>query len=114
MKLDEEIERLKTALARTRGKADEAVGQVVATAEIGTTAFALGVINGRFAGVEFLGVPLDLWAAGVFHGAGLMGLQPEHLHNFGNGATASFAVTTGAGVGREMRMKALAARAPAP
>jgi len=112
MSPSEQIERLKSAVSSARSKADEAVSQVVATAEIGTTAFALGVINGRFAGVEFLGVPLDLWAAGLFHGAGLMGLQPEHLHNFGNGATASFAVTTGAGVGREMRMKALAPKTP--
>lgn len=112
MSPSEQLARMQSALTNAKSKADEAVGQVVASAEIGSTAFALGVINGRFAGVEFLGVPLDLWAAAVFHGAGLMGFQADHMHNFGNGATASFAVTTGAGVGREMRVKALAPKAP--
>lgn len=106
--LKHQIQRLQNSLSNARSKADEAVGAVVQTAEVATTGFALGMINGRFAAVEFLGVPLDLWAAGVFHGAGLMGLQPDHMHNFGDGAACAFATTLGAGVGREMRTKALA------
>lgn len=113
-RLKEQIQRLQSSLENVRSKADEAVSAVVQTTEIASTGFALGMINGRFAGAEFLGVPLDLWVAGAAHGAGLMGLQPEHMHNFGDGAACSFAVTLGAGVGREMRLKALAAKSAPP
>lgn len=94
------------AIKRARERADEVVGTVVQTTEIGTAAFGFGLVNGRWGGVEVLGVPLDLLAAGGLHVLGFVGVASDHLHNFGDGALASFATTLGRGVGIEMAQKA--------
>ena len=60
------------------------------------------MINGRWNGVEFLGVPLDLIVAGGTHAVAFMGIAPKHLHNFGDGALASYSTVLGAGIGRKM------------
>jgi hypothetical protein len=106
-KLQDQLARLRGSLVGAREKANEAVASVVQTTEVTAVAFALGIVNGRWSGVEFLGVPLDLWLAGGAKGFALMGIQPEHLHNMGDGALASYSTTLGAGIGREMRVKAL-------
>lgn len=98
--------RLSGALARVksvRASATEAVEKTVETLEIGAVAFGLGVVQGRFQGVELLGLPVDLIAALGAHGLALAGVAPRHLHAVGDGALASYAVTLGAGIGAKMR-----------
>lgn len=103
-----------SAIARARSalsKADEAVDTVVHAAVTGGTAFAFGVVQGRYGGVEVVGVPADLGAAVVLHAlgfAGVAGKQTTYLHAAGNGALASYLATLGRGVGVEWKAKVLA------
>lgn len=98
----------RASIKRARERADEAIGRIVQTTEIGSAAFVMGVVNGRWSGVEVLGVPLDLLAGGGLHVLGFMGIAPDHLHNFADGSLASYTATIGAGIGREMAAKAAA------
>ena len=99
---------------RARGiaeKADEAVGTVVQTAEVGLTAFGFGWAKGRYGSVELMGVPADLLGGLVLHGLGFVsgGRYHEHLHNLGDGAIASYATTLGFGIGDRMKQESEAA-----
>ncbi len=97
-----------------RAKADQAVETLVGSAEVGASAFALGLVQGRYGGVEIVGVPLDLSAAIVMHGLAFVGVGGKlsgHLHSFGDGALATYLATLGRGAGVEMRRKALGAGA---
>lgn len=101
------LKRAQAALARTREQARAAVGNVVQSMEVGSTSFALGFINGRYGGVEWFGVPLELIVAGGAHGLAFMGApQADDLHNMGDGALACWAATLGAGLGNEQAVKA--------
>lgn len=95
------------ALARKKEEMTEAVENVVASAEVSATTFTFGVINGRWGGVELVGLPIDLWCGLGFHVLGFLGVAPKHMHAFGTGSLASYSHTLGAGIGREMRLKAL-------
>jgi hypothetical protein len=75
------------------------------TVEVSASAFAFGLIQGKFAsqgGKTALHLPVDLLAGAGFH---LFGLLPfmrgyaHHLHALGDGAMASFFTTTGYRVG---------------
>ena len=103
--------RSKEALKRLREKSSEQVESLVGTTEMATAAFAMGVIDGRWGGVELVGVPLSLLVAGSGHLLGFLGVAPGHMHNFANGALASYLTTLGNGVGAKMAMDA--AKAPA-
>jgi len=106
-KLREHVQRLRATLARTRERTEEGVQTIVQTVEIGGTAFALGAINGRYGGLEFAGVPMELWIGGGAHALAFFGgPMPDDLHNFGDGAVACFATTLGAGFGADMKRKA--------
>lgn len=94
------------ALKRTREHMTEVVEDAVAAFEMASTAFAFGIVNGRWGGVEFIGLPVDLWAGVGAHILGFAGIAPTHLHAIGNGAIGSYVYTLGAGIGREMREKA--------
>ncbi len=99
-------------LGAHRDKADKAVEVLVSAAEVGGASFSLGLIQGRYGGVEIVGVPLDLGAAIVLHGLAFIGVGGKlshHLHNFGDGALATYLATLGRGAGVEMRKKALGA-----
>ncbi len=96
----------RAALSRAKEKANEVVEGVVGGIEITSAAFALGVINARFGGVEFVGVPLDLWISGAMHGLGFAGVGGPHAHALGNGAAAAYAHTLGLGIGSRMRTRA--------
>lgn len=98
-------------IKRVKEQADEVVDTIVATVETTGAAFALGMVNGRYNGVEVVGVPLDLLLGGGAHVLGFLGVGGEHLHNMGNGAFCSYSTTLGAGIGREMAQKAAAAAA---
>lgn len=100
-----------SALARARRMKDEAesiAGQVQGAATVGATAFGLGYAQHRFrgddgqAGIEILGVPLDLGVAiGMHVGVvfGLFGKHSDMAKDVGNGALAAYATTMGAGLG---------------
>jgi len=99
----------RASIKRAKEHANEAVERMVQTVEVGSTAFSFGIINGRFNGVEVLGVPLDALAAFSMHAIAFFGVAPDHMHNFGDGAMASYLTTSGAGIGRAMAVRAGAA-----
>lgn len=106
------LETLKKRLHGLQAKAEETTRKVVRTTEVGGAAFAMGLIQGRTGGVEFLGVPLELGAGvglNIFGMMGIAGEYSEHVQNLGDGCIAAYACTLGKGVGVTMREKALAA-----
>jgi hypothetical protein len=107
-RLLKESHRAKAMVKRAKETAHATIKTVVDTTEVGGAAFAFGVINGRMGGVEFVGMPLDLVAALALHGMGFLldGEYSEHLHNFGNGALATYLATMGSSIGHEMAVKA--------
>lgn len=85
-------------------KAEDAIMTVVQSVEIGGAAFGFGLVQGRFQGVEVLGVPLDLGAGVVLHTLGFFvsGKASPHVHNIADGALASYFTSLGQGVGAKM------------
>lgn len=70
------------------------------------SAFALGVVNGRFDSPEILGVPVDLGVAVAGHMlafSGSAGSQKELVHAVADGAGAAFLTLWGVGAGQSMR-----------
>lgn len=104
--LERAVNRSKTQAIRLRDKADAAVREIVSTVEMSTAAFGMGVVDGRWGGVEVLGVPLSLGSAGVAHLVAFLGVAPEHLRAFGNGFLANYLTTLGNGVGAKMAVEA--------
>lgn len=99
------LQSLKKRIGNIKEKAEEATEKVVATAEVGAAAFAMGVINGKTGGVEIVGVPLELGAGIGLVGLGMLGVAgkaSDHLHNIGTGCLASYLSTVGRGVGLTM------------
>jgi hypothetical protein len=110
-------ERLAARAKTMTAKAEAAVEHLVQSVEIGGAAFALGIINGRFDAPEPMGVPLDLGTGVALHLLGFLGVGgkfTEHLHNFADGALASYLVTLGFSVGGKMRTSAGLPAAAAP
>lgn len=101
----------KNQLARIKNDHKESMAALVYTGEGATAAFAMGMVNGRWGGVELLGVPLSLLSAGGAHLLGFAGIASEHMHAFGNGFLFNYASELGLGIGA--RMAAEAARAAA-
>jgi len=112
--------RAQVAIARAksiRDQTDAVVGHVVQTLEVGAMAFGMGMVNGRWQGAELVGLPVDLMTGLALHAMGLFSESEEnalHLHNFGDGATASFFTTLGVGVGKRWREDLEAKALPAP
>jgi hypothetical protein len=100
---------MKKRVENIKKEAEEKVMIAVQTAEIATAAFGFGVINGRWARPEFVGVPVDALAALAGHAAGFL-LDTEtskHLHNLADGALSSYMAGLGAGIGSKMRLESL-------
>ncbi len=95
-------ENAKTRAKKMKDRADEAAMQLVEAAEISSSAFTIGLLDGRYGGVEIAGVPLSLGTAAALHLTAFMGVAPRHLHAFGNGALAAYLNTLGSGVGAKM------------
>ena len=91
------------ATERAKEEVAEATMTVVQSLEVGATAFAFGVMNGRKGGAEVAGVAADLAAAVALHSIGLFtgGDAAEHFHNCGDGALASYATIQGIGIGKK-------------
>lgn len=105
-------EGLKNRIAGMREDAARITKHVVRTAEIGGTAFLLGLAQGRTDGIEVVGVPLEL----LLGGAGTLFSLIEggqgyahHIAAVADGALAAYLTTLGRGVGVTLRQKALAA-----
>lgn len=85
-------------------------GRLTTTAEVGLTAFGMGVLKGRFGPISLGPVPVDLVGFVLF---GLLGLSnvagdaaSHHVMNVANGLGAGYLHTLGAGVGVSWGLKA--------
>jgi hypothetical protein len=91
------------------GRADSLLGHklggAVRSSEVALSSFTFGVLQGRFkaqGGLTVFALPVDLLAGATFHILGLFDFArpySQHLHNFADGALASFFTTTGYRVG---------------
>ncbi len=100
--------RLRARMRASENRTRRTVETVVHTTEVSSAAFVAGLVQGRYGGIEVLGVPMDLGLAAVLHVAafaGLGGKMSSHLHGFGDGFLAAFLTTTGRGVGQELLKK---------
>jgi hypothetical protein len=100
------VDNARKRVARIKDEAEGAVMQVVQTAEVNGSAFTHALVEGYWNGVELLGVPLPLLTGSGLHILGAVGIAPTHMHNFGDGAYASYSTTVGLGIGEDMRRKA--------
>lgn len=107
------VDRLRKRTANIKAEANQAVMQVVQTAEVGSSAFGHSLLEGYFNGVELLGIPLPVLTGSGLHLLGFLGVAEEHMHNFGDGAYAAYLTTLGLGIGEEMRRKGSGTAAPA-
>jgi hypothetical protein len=89
------------------------VQNILATMEIGTTAFGMGFLRGYYGEkAAILGLPIDaatgLLLHGVAYGLGFAGgkvarFAAQNIHNVANGALATWAAATGAELGLKKR-----------
>ncbi len=92
-------------LARTDSMLRRDLGKTARSCEVGMSAFAFGVLQGRFkaqGGLTALYLPVDLLAGVTFHVLRLFEFArpyASHLGAFGDGALASFFCTSGYRVG---------------
>jgi hypothetical protein len=98
--------RAKTAREKSEGLVEGAVE----TVETVGGAYAMGLVQGRFpTRRDIMGVPLELATGAALIGASLLGLagrSSHHLHAFGNGALAAYAVKAGQDMGKKWASKA--------
>jgi hypothetical protein len=99
-------QRVDRMTAKAKGvieKSKHTVETVVTTTEVGAAAFLFGLAQGKFGGIQIVGVPLDLLAGiglhiAAFAGVGGKGTE-KHMHAFADGALASFFNHLGRDVG---------------
>jgi hypothetical protein len=99
---------LKKRIEGIKQHTEKTVEKVIRTAEVGGTAFAIGVLNGKTGGVEIMGVPLELGAGialNVLSYMGAAGKMSDHVGNVGDGALASFATMEGVKIGLQWAQK---------
>ena len=65
--------RLRSKMASNREAATRTIETVVHTSEVSSAAFLAGVAQGRWGGIELLGVPLDLGLAVALHVGAFVG-----------------------------------------
>lgn len=96
-------DRLSTKAKNIIEKSKQTMETVVTTTEVGAAAFLFGLAQGKFGGVQIVGVPLDLLAGIGLHIMAFSGVGGKgsvgHLHAFGDGALASFFNHLGRDVG---------------
>lgn len=94
--------------AKVKEKADMMVETGIRAAVVGGTAFGLGVVQGKYGGIELAGVPLELIVGLGGHIAGFTGVGGKAspmLHNVADGALAAWACTMGRGIGKGIGAK---------
>jgi hypothetical protein len=95
--------------SKTKAKLGEAMNALIETSEIGFTVFAFGLAQGKYGGVAYRNVPIDLLAGVALHIGALFpqvkGFAP-HMHAVANGALASFLGGVGRQVGRGLQTDA--------
>lgn len=99
-------ERFKQRYATAIKKGEEVLQGVVYTLEVGAASFGFGLLEGRYGGVEVLGIPLNLGVGVIGHLLGYMGIggkMAHHLHGFADGALASYLSTLGRSVGLDWK-----------
>jgi len=119
-KFEAQAKRLKAKAVAADATTKQVVLEVLASLEVGGTAFAFGFVRGYYGEKKLLSVPLELWATLALHGVGLVldfkapagnagdwdRMVARQLHNLGNGALAAYSTTLGASMGAEMKSKA--------
>lgn len=101
-----QVDRLKAGMNKIKGEAQKHVGTILRSTVVSGSSFFFGGLEGRFGGVELVGVPLSLIAASLAHGLGFMGIGGDLTHAFGDGAFGSYANNLGFSTGRTMAIKA--------
>lgn len=95
----------RTQLKRAREEGREVVQTTLTAAGVSGTAFAIGVVNGRYANPEVMGVPLGLVVGTVGHVGGLLLGRADggaHLHAIANGGLGAYLSDLGRTVGQRM------------
>jgi len=107
----EQAKNLKNRAQKALDKSHETVEHLVRTAEVSASAFALGMIQGKYGKQSvIMGVPIDLGAGLGAHLAAIMGIgghMAPHLHAFGDGALACYLSTLGMATGLAWKHKSL-------
>ncbi len=97
------FERVKAHAQALKAKAEEAIGEGIATAEIAGAAGLAGYANAKFGAdtggeLQIKGVPADLLAGAALKGLAFLGgagKHAEHAHNFASGLLAAYAYRAG-------------------
>jgi hypothetical protein len=99
-------------LQSMKAQAQEQAAIVIEALETSASTFGFSFARGYWAqpgqDVAIAGIPIDLVGAIVFHGMGFvggMGQYKKDMHNFGNGALASYVATLGLKMGVEQASK---------
>lgn len=107
MTLRQRAENLANRARAHMARSEQMIENFTRTAEVGASAFAIGLAEGRFGkgggGIEVAGVPLPLGLgvlANLAAYAGVAGKQSHHLHAVGDGCLAAYLATLGRGIGR--------------
>lgn len=106
-------ERFKKAAGGVKHKVEGALKQVVRTTELNAMAFGASVLKGKMGEITFVGVPVELAVGVGGHLAGFFGVggkMNHHIHNFADGALASWVCGRGLAVGHSLRTKEDVAR----
>lgn len=111
-KYKELAERAQARASKMAHKAENVVERVGAALEVSGAAFGMGVVQGRYGGIELVGVPIELVIGAGLNGLGMFAGEryAGHMHNLGNGSLAAYTVNLGRGMG--MKWKAQAALPP--
>lgn len=105
----------KKRMDKVSAQTSKQIETAVHTAEVSSAAFVAGVVQGRYGGIEVMGIPMDLGLAALLHVGGFMGVggkMSSHLHGFADGFLASFLTTTGRGVGQSWKARVEAEKKP--
>ncbi|MFH1010985.1 MAG: hypothetical protein V1784_07105 [bacterium] len=109
MRMKDQVEKMKKRSSSVVEKSHELVSTIVRTAEVGAAAFSMGLVQGKYGGVEIVGVPMDLGLGLGLHMMGLLGVggnMSHHLHAFGDGTLAAYLTTLGRTTGYAWKIKA--------
>ena len=102
------LQSMKNRVEKIKAHTEKVTEKIIRTAEVGGTAFAVGVLNGKTGGIEVAGVPLELGAGialNVLSYMGAAGKMSDHLGNVGDGALSAFATMEGVKIGLQWAQK---------